>query len=382
MFFSISSFRSPERVFAVSLVLALGACSDAEQPAPPAPPSVTVAGVQSMDIRKSANFVGQIAAVDRVGLVARVSGFLEKQLVSDGSVVEAGDLIFQIEKQQYEAAVQKAKADLASAKAAAALKAADEKRDRDLFNKGHVSEAAFEATQAQRAQADAAVLAADAALAQAELNLGYTDIRAPFPGQIGKASYSVGEVVGPSTQPLATLIRLAPVYVNFSVSEAEYLNAVKSQGIDPADLKPEETPDLSLILPNGDVFDEKGEIVFIDNKVDPQTGTISFRGQFENAGKKLLAGTYVTVIIEAPVETKSLVIPQAAIQRDQRGSFVLAITDKETVEQRYVELGEQVDGDFVVNKGLQEGERVIVQGLQKVRPGVPVSAVLASSKAE
>ncbi|MEM9633443.1 MAG: efflux RND transporter periplasmic adaptor subunit [Pseudomonadota bacterium] len=363
----------------------LAACSDssqqAEAPAPP-PPSVTVAKVTSQDVRQSERFVGQIAAVDQVDLVARVSGFLEKKAVPDGSFVKKDDLLFTIEKAEYEAALTKAKADLASAKADAALKAADEKRDKDLLDKGHVSEAAYEATLAQKQQADASVEAAQSALQQANLNLSYTDISAPFPGQIGKSTYSVGEVVGPTTNSLAKLIRLAPVYVNFSVSEAQYLNAVQTHNITPADIAPEDAPAISLILPNGDKYGEVGKIVYIDNQVDATTGTISFRGQFENKDVRLLAGTYVTVVLEAPNTETELVVPQAAIQRDQQGSFALAITPDKKVEQKYVELGPQVDTNFVVKKGLDEGAEVITEGLQKVRPGVEVTPVLEAKPAE
>ncbi|GAA0770803.1 efflux RND transporter periplasmic adaptor subunit [Roseibium denhamense] len=365
--------------------LAVAGCSDssqqAEAPAAP-PPSVTVAKVVSEDVRDSARFVGQIAAVDQVDLVARVNGFLEKKAVPDGSLVKEKDLLFTIEKGQYEAALTKAKADVSSAKADAALKAADEKRDRDLRDKGHLSEAAYEATLAQKEQAAASVEAAQSALQQAELNLSYTDVSAPFPGQIGKTTYSVGEVVGPSTQPLAKLIRLAPVYVNFSVSESQYLNAVKTHGISAEDVSPDNSPDIKLILPNGETYGETGKIVFIGNEVDTSTGTISFRGQFENADTRLLAGTYVTVVLEAPKAENAIVVPQAAIQRDQQGAFALAVTSDKKVEQRYVELGQQVETNFVVTKGLADGDEVIVEGLQKVRPGVEVTPVLASQPAE
>lgn len=383
-FLRIASF--PHRfILAASALSLLAACSDdskqAEAPAAP-PPSVTVAKVTSQDVRQSETFVGQIAAVDQVDLVARVSGFLEKKAVPDGSFVKQDDLLFTIEKAEYEAQLTKAKADLASAKADAALKAADEKRDKDLLDKGHVSEAAYEATLAQKQQAEASVEAAQSALQQAELNLSYTDISAPFPGQIGKSTYSVGELVGPNTNALAKLIRLAPVYVNFSVSEAQYLNAVQTHNISPADLSPDEAPSISLVLPNGDKYGEKGKIVYIDNEIDSATGTISFRGEFENKDVRLLAGTYVTVLLEAPDTETALVVPQAAIQRDQQGAFALAITSDKKVEQKYVELGQQVGTNFVVTKGLGEGDEVITEGLQKVRPGVEVDPVLASQPAE
>lgn len=384
---SFLRFAPSSRSFAlaaVSAVLLAGCSDDSQKKAAPAapPPSVTVAKVAKQDIRESARFVGQIAAVDQVDLIARVSGFLEEKAVPDGSVVKKDTLLFTIEKAQYEAALTKAKADLASAKADAALKAADEKRDKDLLQKGHVSEAAYEATLAQKQQAEASVEAAQSGLQQAELNLSYTDVKAPFPGQLGKTTYSVGEVVGPTTQSLAKLIRLAPVYVNFSVSEAQYLNAVKTHGINPADISADESPDISLVLPNGQTYGEKGKIVYIDNQVDATTGTISFRGQFDNSDTKLLSGTYVTVVLEAPKTETALVVPQAAIQRDQQGAFALAITADKKVKQAYVELGQQIDTNFVVTKGLEDGEEVIVEGLQKVRPGVVVDPVLASKPAE
>ncbi|WP_421983153.1 efflux RND transporter periplasmic adaptor subunit [Roseibium sp.] len=377
--------RSRHLLLAAAALSLVAACSDeskqAEAPAAP-PPSVTVAKVTSQDVRQSESFVGQIAAVDQVDLVARVSGFLEDKAVPDGSFVKQDDLLFTIEKAQYEAQLTKAKADLASAKADAALKAADEKRDKDLLDKGHVSEAAYEATLAQKQQAEASVEAAQSGLQQAELDLSYTDISAPFPGQIGKSTFSVGELVGPNTSSLAKLIRLAPVYVNFSVSEAQYLNAVQTHNISPADLSPDEAPSISLVLPNGDKYGETGKIVYIDNEIDATTGTISFRGQFENKDVRLLAGTYVTVLLEAPNTETALVVPQAAIQRDQQGAFALAITSDKKVEQKYVELGQQIGTNFVVTNGLAEGDEVITEGLQKVRPGVEVDPVLASQPAE
>ncbi len=369
----------------VLAALLLVACNKDDQQkaktAAPAP-SVVVSAARLDEIRQSAQFVGKIEAVNSVDLIARVSGFLDSKTVPDGSTVKKDQLLFTIEKAPYQAALLAAQADQAKAEANAALSQADLERDKDLYEKGHVSKAKYQATLATKEEADAMVEAAKAAVSQAQLNLGYTDVKAPFDGKIGKTPYSVGEVVGPSSQPLAHLVSLAPVYVSFSISEKDYLDSIKKGGDSPEDVKKDDRPSISLIMPNGKKFSETGEIVFIDNRIDPLTSTIALRGQFENKNKLLLEGTYVTVVLEAKTETKAIVVPQAAVQRDQKGSFVLAVNKQEMVEQRYVELGQVHETDFIVTSGLQPGERVIVQGLQKVRPGVPVHAVVDGKPAE
>ncbi|MCA1241882.1 efflux RND transporter periplasmic adaptor subunit [Stappia stellulata] len=370
---------------AIGLSGVLAACSPSEESSAPAaaPPSVTVAAAVQQEIRQSATFVGQIEAVDNVNLISRVSGFLDSKEVRDGATAKAGELLFTIERAPYEAALASAKAEAARAEAEAALKTADLERDKDLYEKGHVSKAKYQATLAAKEQAEAAVDAANAAVTQADLNLAYTEIHAPFDGQLGKTNFSVGDVVGPSSGPIARLVRTAPMYVSFSISERDYLEAVRGNGSAPQNLDEiGKHPDIHIVLPNGQKYGEDGEIVFIDNAVDPATGTIAIRGQFPNADRLLVAGTFVTVVIEAGDSAEEVVIPQSAVQRDQTGPFVLVIGSQENVEQRRVELGEQVDTKFVVKKGLQEGERVITEGLQKVRPGVPVNAVLADDKSE
>ncbi len=176
-------------------------------------------------------------------------------------------------------------------------------------------------------------------------------------------------------------MRVSPVYVGFSLSEGEYLSAVERLGGDISKaLNPENSPPVRLRLPNGEVFDETGWLVFVDNKVDPATGTIALRAQFDNARGFLVPGTFVNVEIDSKQAATKLLVPQAAVQRDQKGDFVLVVGADGLVEQRHITTGQQVETDFVVEDGLQEGESVIVEGLQRVRPGVPVKAIGAAGQ--
>jgi membrane fusion protein (multidrug efflux system) len=364
-----------------ALFLVVGCDGETGNSGPAQPPSVVVATAFTKEIRSSAEFVGKVEAIDDVDLIARVGGFLDKKLVQDGAFVSRGDLLYQIEKAEYKAALASAEAELAKAKSELDLKNTELTRQQGLFQKGHVSKAKIDASTAARDQAKAGVLAAAASLEKAKLHLAYTDITAPFTGRLGRSTYSVGDVVGPTTQPLARLTRVAPVYVNFSVSERDILQAAERVGGAIRNLVGHDnSPDIYLRLANDKRFSETGRIVFIDTAVNARTGTLSVRGRFDNAAELLLPGQFVTVIIEQSKPVKKLLVPQAAIQRDQKGDFVLTVGPEQMVQQRYVTTGEQVETAFVIENGLQDGERVIVQGLQKVRPGVPVNAVLEGGK--
>ncbi len=374
-------FKNPINLFAVIVaIVSLTACDDGNEAAAPSeapPPSVTVATAFSKEIRASAEFVGKVEAIDNVDLIARVSGYLHKKGVADGAVVDEGQLLFAIERDQYTAAQASAKAELAKALADQKLKEADLARDDNLFKKGHISKAKFEASLAARDQASANVSAAEASVAQTDLQLTYTEIKAPFAGRIGRTRFSVGDVVGPNTGALASLIRVAPIYVLFSISEKDFVQAMERvEGSLRDFLASGNAPNLGARLPTGQELKETGKIVFVDNRVDPATGTIAVRGQFENKRELLVPGQFVTIIIESAKAQRTLLVPQAAIQRDQKGTFVLTVNDQQLVEQRHIETGDQIETAWVVKDGLQEGERVIVQGLQKVRPGVPVNAVV------
>ena len=344
-----------------------------------APPTVTVAGVAAREIADLSRFVGTVEPVDRAQIIARVEGFLEARLVEDGANVSVGQPLFRIQRDQYEAALAQAKADLAETEANLALAEIELERDRKLIRSNTIAQSRLDATQATRDATAALVEARRARVRQAELDLGYTEIAAPFSGRIGRIAFAAGDVVGPGKGPLATLVRLRPIDVQFSISEAAYLRIMRRLGGESGDIwesiSPKDSPLVSLILPGGERFAETGRIEFIDNEVDPQTGTIAMRARFENARGLLAPGVYVTVEIESREAVRRLTIPQSAVQRDQKGDFVLVVGSDGLVKQRHVTLGREVDTAFIVEDGLQAGETVITEGLQRVRPGVPVETV-------
>ena len=344
-------------------------------------PKVIIAAAYSQEIVQDAQFIGKGEAIDEVDIVARVSGFLEGVEVANGATVEEGQLLFQIEDQSYAATLSARQADLGKAEAALDLAKIELARKTELLARGSTPEAERDIARANELSAEADVKAAQAAVTQAELELGYTQVRAPFAGRIGRMSVSVGELVGPSTPALVSLVREDPIYVRFSLSEKQLGTILEHFDSGIGDLTdPERAPDVFVILPTGTELETPGKIVFIDNRISPTTGTIAVIAEFANERHLIIDGAFVHVRIEAMQPTESLLIPQAAVQRGQRGDFVLVVNAQQMVEQRYVTLGAQVETAVIVTEGLQEGESVIVEGLQRVRPGVQVDAVLAGQQ--
>ncbi|MFA3917639.1 efflux RND transporter periplasmic adaptor subunit [Ruegeria hyattellae] len=366
-------------VTGIALAGALWTAPALAQEAEPAPPKVSIAAAYSQEITDEAVFIGRGEAIDQVDIIARVSGFLEAQKVADGANVEKGDLLFEIEPDLYEATLAARNADLDKAEANLELAKLELARKEELLRRDAVPVSERDIARANELEAQAQIKSAKAAIQQAELDLSYTQISAPFPGRLGRVTTSVGDIVGPTKPPLVSLVREAPIYVSFAINEKLLLNVLQQSGETTATLaSSDQKPDVFVELPNGSKLDETGHIIFVDNQIDPLTGAITIRAEFENTSRLLVDGAFVHVSIQALEPTLQVLIPQAALQRDQRGEFVLVVNNKQMVEQRYIQTGDVVDTAIIVTEGLVEGESVIVEGLQRVRPGVAVDAVVAS----
>lgn len=366
-------------VFAqAALVAALLAGTTASQAQEAQAPKVSVMEAVMKPVRASETFIGRGEAIDKVDLVARVKGYLEEVLVKDGAVVAKGDLLFRIESSSYEAALETARAERAKAEANLELAGLDLARKQELFERGSVPEAERDTSRANELVAEASLRAAEASVKQAELNLSYTDIQAPFSGRVGRIAVSLGEVIEPGGKSLVNLVREAPVYVSFSLNEKQFVDIL--QEIEDKSSEPntdDSLPDVFVMLSNGVELSEKGVIAFVDNRVDTTTGSVAIRAKFENENGLILDGSFLTVGLKAQETENRIIISQAAIQRDQQGPFVLVVDDTQLVSQRYIVTGDVLGTGIIVLEGLAKGEQVVVEGLQRIRPGVQVNPVLA-----
>ena len=294
--------------------------------------------------------------------------------------VKAGQILFRLEQTQYAAAVQAAQAQLASANAALLQSEQAYQRAAQLTQRDVATQASLEQAQATRDQNKANVQAARANLDQARLNLSYTTIAAPIAGRIGAVSLTKGNLVTPSTPALVTVNQLDPIRVVFSVSDRLVVSAQQRAGTSAAQIA--QGLKVNLLLTDGSRYGETGNIAFLGNEVDRTTGSVSVYADFPNPDELLLPGAFVTVEVRRATPQERPLVPLQAVQTRQSGNFVLTVGQDNKVAQHQVQVGRQVGQDFVVTSGLSGGERVIIEGVQKVHPGQVVNPMTASTQPE
>jgi membrane fusion protein (multidrug efflux system) len=334
------------------------------------PPAVVVEKVKVEQVSNPARFTARVEAIQAVDIRARVTGFLRSVEFRDGQEVKAGDTLFEIEPDQLEASVTSARAQVQRAEATRTSAERTLGRNRDLFARNTVSKAVLDDAQAGFDVAAADVQVAQAALNTAELNLSYASIKAPISGSIGRATFTVGNLVGPDSGSLARIVSLDPVRVAFTLTEGLLVTVRQQEAggstVDPNALK------LSLRLANGTEYDQPGRIEFVENEVDPQTGTVAARAIFPNPHHVLIPGQFVTLSVEEKNIPSLPVVPQAAVLQDREGRFIYLLGKDNTVSQRRIETGARVGNGWAVTAGLNGGEQVVVQGIQRLVDGMTV----------
>jgi len=339
------------------------------------PPAVTVKAVVNRPVTDTGSYIGRVVPIERVEVVARVPGFIEQRNFTEGQIVKKGELLFRIEQDTYKASVDQQAANLAKAKANEVNANLQLERNQALVKSQAVPQATIDQLAAAEQGAKADILQAQALLEQAQINLGYTEIRSPIDGKIGIAKFTVGNLVQPSSGPIATIVSQDPIYVTFQPSEADVL--AYKRWLAQGDRK---SPHLTvhIRLPDGTIYPHPGLTNFLDVQVQPDTDTVTVRAQLPNSDGLLIPGGVVGVVVDRGTPVESLLVPQSAVLLDQAGHYVLVVDDAKKVEQRRVTTGIEQGRDIVVTQGLKAGEIVIVEGVQKVRPGQVVSTTVAA----
>jgi len=358
------------------------------QPGPQGPPAVGVITTELRPVTESTEFIGRIEAIDRVDLRARVVAFLNERLFTEGQEVAAGAPLFRLERAPFAAEVERAQAQVAAAEAELNNATIALNRARELVRTQAGTQARVDDATAAQRSAQAQVLGAQAQLRVAEINLGYTDITAPFAGKIGRSNFSPGAVVGPDSGSLATVVSQDPMRVAFPVSlraGMELRDRFEGRG-------GVQAVQVRIRMANNQIFSEAGRIEFIDTQVNRDTDTLLVRARIANprrreagaAGdpeRQLIDGMFVTVFVEGVSPVQAVVIPRAAVLQDQQGNYVFLVGAENRAERRIVTLGRSMADQVVIEGGLQGGETVITEGVQRVRPGEPVQPAPAAPPA-
>jgi len=361
-----------------ALPLLLSACSESHsQGGPPPPPEVSVAAVIERQVNESDEFTGRLAAVERVEVRPRVTGYVERVYFQEGADVKKGDLLFEIDPKPFQAELARAQAELARAVTKLDLAKSDLARADKLVQSKAISQQEHDQLGSGRQDSNAAVKSAEAAVRVAQLNLDYTQIRSPINGRISRAEVTVGNLVsgggGAPATLLTKVVSLDPIYAYFEGDEQIYLKYAElsrrgpQRGSDPG------SNVIYLGLANETGHPHKGYVDFVDNELNPQTGTIRARAVFDNKERKFTPGLFARLKLVGSNTYPAVLVNDKAIGTDQSKKFVLVVGADNKAMYREVKLGPMVDGLRVVHQGLKPGEAIVVNGLQRVRPGEPIT---------
>jgi membrane fusion protein (multidrug efflux system) len=342
---------------------------------PKMPPGMGARGLTVVDgvevvnkpIADTEKYIAKVEPIESVEVVSRIEGVIDKVHFEEGSIVEKGELLFSIEKEPFIAQLNLQKAVMAKAEANLLQAVKYLKRLKSADSRS-ISETDMESAESSVQQAEAEVQQANAKLDLDKLSLSYTDIKSPLKGKVGKHMFTAGNLVRPTSGILTKIVKMDPVRVVFSATDKDYLRAttMQNKGLI-SGMK------ASLLLPDGSEINEGGKWVFVDNEMDSSTGTIAIRVEFPNKERLLIPGGYVKIMI-SPEDTKEApVIPQTALMNDKDGCYVFSLTEDDTVQQTRIKVGKRTGTDIIVTNGLVSGARVIVEGLQKVRPNQKVT---------
>ena len=366
--------RSKLTAISVSLVIASGfaGCSDnTTAPAAP-PPAVEVTQIAMQAVINEFEFVARTRASEDAEIRARITGNIVERAFDEGQVVQEGDLLYRIDPRPYQAALNVARAELSQAEAAVSVAERNLRRGEELAPDGYISDAEMDQLRGEFDRATAQQEAASAAVEKAEIDLGFTDIRAPFTGTAGRSQLSIGDLVDPSAGALVTLVQLDPMLADFDVNEQALAENMKinqertAQGLSPMVYVPR------LRLVTGDEYEHPGMIDYASNRINASTGTVTVTANFPNPDSRLFPGQFVRVVVQRGDSLDRLLVPQPSVLEDMQGRYVYVVDEQNRVVRKNVTLGRRQEINWVVESGLEEGDRVIVNGIQKVRPGMEV----------
>jgi len=357
----------------ISAFFMLSGCSEPPESIPSEPPAVSVVVLDTSEVRPTKEFVARTAASVRADITPRIEGEIQEILFKEGTKVSQGQLLIRLEDTRASADLQQTNAELAAARAELESATRNLRRGDELSGTGFLSGADLDKLRDRFNAADSRVKAAEAAVQKASTNLDYAEIRAPFDGWIRQLNYDVGSVVSPATGPITSVLVTDPIYVEFQLNEADFI-AIRRAGSRSATMTAESL-NFYLTLPDGERFGQPGALDFADAETDASTGTVAMRAVFPNPAAILVPGLYVTLHIEGQAGEGRVLVPKTAVQETIEGKFVLVVDGQNQVTQRFIQTGPQFGSMLVVQSGVEEGDRVIIEGLQKVRPGVTVNPV-------